>query len=124
MALFSAGGKSEPRIVVVGGGVIGVCCAYFLARRVLSDSRVHVYPAGRGDLASGRVDPRVIAVIGPMPERAYDVTLAFNSFMYVNAASSPMSCTSVASIRYAVPEEFGGLGLRQFELRCVALLLP
>jgi D-amino-acid dehydrogenase len=33
MALFAAGGKFEPRIVVVGGGVIGVCCAYFLARR-------------------------------------------------------------------------------------------
>jgi len=31
--VFSAGGRSEPRIVVVGGGVIGVCCAYFLARR-------------------------------------------------------------------------------------------
>ena len=33
MASFSAGGRSEPRIVVVGGGVIGICCAYFLARR-------------------------------------------------------------------------------------------
>ncbi|HXI44017.1 MAG TPA: FAD-dependent oxidoreductase, partial [Bryobacteraceae bacterium] len=32
MASFPAGGP-EPRIVVVGGGVIGVCCAYFLARR-------------------------------------------------------------------------------------------
>jgi D-amino-acid dehydrogenase len=29
----SRGGRSEPRIIVVGGGVIGICCAYFLARR-------------------------------------------------------------------------------------------
>jgi len=25
--------RSEPRVVVIGGGVIGVCCAYFLAKR-------------------------------------------------------------------------------------------
>ncbi len=25
--------SSEPRVVVIGGGVIGVCCAYFLAKR-------------------------------------------------------------------------------------------
>src|SRR5260370_29579330 len=33
MASSLAGGRPEPHIVVVGGGVIGVCCAYFLARR-------------------------------------------------------------------------------------------
>ena len=39
-----------------------------------------------------------------MPERAYEATFAFSAFMYWNASSSPMTCTSVASIRYAVPD--------------------
>jgi D-amino-acid dehydrogenase len=29
----SASRKIEPRVVIVGGGVIGICCAYFLAKR-------------------------------------------------------------------------------------------
>ena len=42
-----------------------------------------------------------------MPERAYELTLALSAFMYLNASSSPNTCTSDASIRYAVPDEFG-----------------
>jgi len=34
-----------------------------LAQRVLADPRVHVYPGGRDDLASGKVDPRIDALL-------------------------------------------------------------
>jgi hypothetical protein len=47
-----------------------------LAQRVLSDSRVHVYPAGRGDLASGRVDPRVVAVIEYLADAYGEVSVS------------------------------------------------
>jgi len=38
----------DPRVVVIGGGVIGVCAAYFLARR-----EAHVTLLQRGELADG-----------------------------------------------------------------------
>jgi hypothetical protein len=34
-----------------------------LGQKVLSDSRVSIYPGGRGDIESGRVDSRVLAII-------------------------------------------------------------
>jgi uncharacterized protein YcbK (DUF882 family) len=34
-----------------------------LAQRVLADSRIDLTPAGRSDVASGRVDPRILAVL-------------------------------------------------------------
>ena len=47
-----------------------------LAQRVLSDSRVHIYPAGSGDLSSGRVDPRVIAVIEYLADAYGEVSVS------------------------------------------------
>lgn len=49
---------------------------YELAQRVLSDSRVHVDPAGRGDLASGRLDARVIAVIEYLADAYGEVSVS------------------------------------------------
>ena len=39
-----------------------------LANRVLADPRIRIYPAGRADLASGRVDQRVLAAIAYLAE--------------------------------------------------------
>jgi hypothetical protein len=47
-----------------------------LAQRVLADPRVHIYPAGRGDLLSGRVDPRVVAVIEYLADAYGEVSVS------------------------------------------------
>ncbi len=39
-----------------------------LAERVLSDLRIEIYPGGRDDIAAGRVDPRVLAVVAYLAE--------------------------------------------------------
>ena len=41
-------GQREPRTVIVGAGVIGVCCAYFLAKRGARVSVVERDEIGRG----------------------------------------------------------------------------
>lgn len=47
-----------------------------LAQRVLADPRVHVYPAGRNDLASGKVDPRIDALLEYLADTYGDVTVS------------------------------------------------
>ena len=47
-----------------------------LAQQVLSDSRVHVYSGGRYDLESGRVDPRVVAVIEYLADTYGEVSVS------------------------------------------------
>jgi hypothetical protein len=47
-----------------------------LAQQVLDDPRVHVYPGGRADLASGKVDPRIDAVIEYLAGAYGEVTVS------------------------------------------------
>jgi hypothetical protein len=47
-----------------------------LAQRVLADPRVHVYPGGRNDLASGKVDPRIDAVLEYLADAYGEVTVS------------------------------------------------
>jgi hypothetical protein len=49
---------------------------YELSQRMLADSRVHIYGGGRSDLAGGRIDPRVIAVIEYLAEAYGEVTVS------------------------------------------------
>jgi hypothetical protein len=44
-----------------------------LERQVLDDPRVHIYPAGRGDIESGKVDIRVLAIIEYLAQADGDV---------------------------------------------------
>ena len=44
-----------------------------LEQQVLDDPRVHIYPAGRGDVSSGRVDVRVLAIIEYLAQANGDV---------------------------------------------------
>src|SRR6266496_3634717 len=44
---------------------------------------------------------------GAAPDFVYWLTFLCSAFRYSNALSSPISCTSVASIVYDVPDEFG-----------------
>jgi hypothetical protein len=47
-----------------------------LAQRVLADPRVRVYPGGRNDLASGRVDPRIDALLEYLVDTYGEVTVS------------------------------------------------
>ena len=54
-----------------------------------------------------RLSPVAAARAGAAPDFVYWLTFLCSAFRYSNALSSPMSCTSVASIVYDVPDEFG-----------------
>jgi hypothetical protein len=47
-----------------------------LQDRVLHDSRLHIYPGGRNDVASGKVDVRVLALMLYMAEAYHEVTVS------------------------------------------------
>jgi hypothetical protein len=47
-----------------------------LEQQVLSDSRVQIYPAGRGDVSSGRVDVRVLAMIEYLAQANGEVSVS------------------------------------------------
>jgi hypothetical protein len=47
-----------------------------LSQRVLDDPRVHIYPGGRNDIASERVDPRVLALIEYLAEAHGEVSVS------------------------------------------------
>ncbi|MGB2952340.1 MAG: hypothetical protein WBB74_02970 [Gaiellaceae bacterium] len=49
---------------------------YALARRVLNDKRVSIYPGGVGDIASGRVNVRVVAMIEYLADTFGQVTVS------------------------------------------------
>jgi hypothetical protein len=46
-----------------------------LVRRVLADSRIQVYPCGRADIASGRIDRRVLALLAYLAESGLHPTV-------------------------------------------------
>ncbi len=46
-----------------------------LVRRVLQDPRVKIYPAGRADIAAGRIDPRVLALVEYLAEAHGEITV-------------------------------------------------
>jgi len=56
--------------LTVGGPSLGVAPADELAERVLADDRITLDPRARGDLAAGRVDPRLSAVLLEAAARA------------------------------------------------------
>ncbi|HWC26252.1 MAG TPA: hypothetical protein VG474_06670, partial [Solirubrobacteraceae bacterium] len=56
--------------LTVGGPAHGLAPAGELAERVLADRRITLDPRARGDLAAGRVDPRLCAVLLHAAERA------------------------------------------------------
>jgi uncharacterized membrane protein YgcG len=47
-----------------------------LERRVLTDSRLVIYPGGRGDVQAGRVDVRVLVMLEYMAEAYHEVTVS------------------------------------------------
>ena len=47
-----------------------------LVKRLLADRRVTVYPGGRDDLAAGRVDVRIVALLSYLAERHGSVTVS------------------------------------------------
>jgi hypothetical protein len=60
------------RAIGIGGLVHGLVAEEErLARELLADERVTIYPGGREDLAAGRVDVRIVALIAYLAE-AYD----------------------------------------------------
>jgi hypothetical protein len=47
-----------------------------LAKRVLSDPRVTIYPGGRQDIATGQIDRRVLVVLAYLAESGLDPTIS------------------------------------------------
>jgi hypothetical protein len=47
-----------------------------LQQQVLSDPRVHIYPAGRGDVASGKLDVRILAMIEYLAQADGEVSVS------------------------------------------------
>jgi len=47
-----------------------------LSRHLLADPRAHIYPGGRSDLAAGRIDPRVVALIEYLADAYGSVTVS------------------------------------------------
>ena len=47
-----------------------------LQQQVLSDPRVHIYPGGRGDVTSGKLDVRVLAIIEYLAQANGDVSVS------------------------------------------------
>ena len=46
-----------------------------LARRILADSRIQIYPCGRTDIETGRIDRRILAVIAFLAESGLHPTI-------------------------------------------------
>jgi hypothetical protein len=69
-AIYRAEGKS-PFERRAGVGEILLMSKPQLQRRVLADRRLHLYSCGRDDVATGRIDRRVLAMLSYLTERGF-----------------------------------------------------
>jgi hypothetical protein len=73
-----------------------------LSQRLLADPRAHIYPGGRSDLAAGRVDPRVVALIEYLADTYGEVTVSclisgHSHFVHQSAADKKQKRAPVVS---------------------------
>jgi hypothetical protein len=69
-ALYNPGGNDNLTI-----GQVLLLPKHLLERRVLSDSRVDIYPAGRDDIRTGQIDRRVLATLEYLAESGLNPTV-------------------------------------------------
>ncbi len=73
-AIYRAKGKS-PFAVKLGSAGVLLLSKEALQERVLADHRLSIYPCGRTDILSGRIDRRVLATLEYLAEKGFDLTI-------------------------------------------------
>ena len=73
-AIYRAKGKNPFTTKLSGAGVL-LLSKEALQKRVLADKGLSIYPCGREDIASGRIDRRVLAVLEYLRSKGFTLTV-------------------------------------------------
>jgi len=73
-AIYRAKGKSPFTARLSGAGVL-LLSKEALQRRVLADGGLSIYPCGREDIAAGRIDRRVLALLEYLRSKGFTLTI-------------------------------------------------
>jgi murein DD-endopeptidase MepM/ murein hydrolase activator NlpD len=73
-AIYRAKGKNPFAARLSGAGVL-LLSKEALQRRVLADNGLDIYPCGREDVASGRIDRRILAVLEYLRAKGFQLTV-------------------------------------------------
>jgi hypothetical protein len=73
-AIYRAKGKSPFTARLSGAGVL-LLSKEALQKRVLADEGLSIYPCGREDVASGRIDRRVLAMLEYLRSKGFELTI-------------------------------------------------
>jgi hypothetical protein len=73
-AIYRAKGKSPFTARLSGAGVL-LLSKEALQKRVLADEGLSIYPCGREDIASGRIDRRVLAMLEYLRSKGFELTI-------------------------------------------------
>jgi hypothetical protein len=73
-AIYRAKGKSPFAAKLSGAGVL-LLSKEALQQRVLADQGLSIYPCGREDIAGGRIDRRILAVLEYLRSKGFELTV-------------------------------------------------
>jgi transglycosylase-like protein with SLT domain len=73
-AIYRAKGKNPFTTKLSGAGVL-LLSKEALQKRVLDDKGLSIYPCGREDIAAGRIDRRVLAMLEYLRSRGFELTI-------------------------------------------------
>jgi murein DD-endopeptidase MepM/ murein hydrolase activator NlpD len=73
-AIYRANGKNPFATDLNGAGVL-LLSKEALERRVLADSQLEIYPCGRTDIATGRIDRRVLAMLEYLVSKGFTMSI-------------------------------------------------
>ena len=73
-AIYRARGKNPFTARLSGAGVL-LLSKEALQKRVLADEGLSIYPCGREDIASGRIDRRVLAMLEYLRSKGFELTI-------------------------------------------------
>jgi hypothetical protein len=73
-AIYRAKGKSPFTAKLSGAGVL-LLSKEALQKRVLADEGLSIYPCGREDIAGGRIDRRVLAMLEYLRSKGFELTI-------------------------------------------------
>ncbi len=73
-AIYRAKGKNPFSAKLSGAGVL-LLSKEALQQRVLADKGLSIYPCGREDIAAGRIDRRVLAVLEYLRSKGFELTI-------------------------------------------------
>ncbi|HEX3174114.1 MAG TPA: lytic murein transglycosylase [Solirubrobacterales bacterium] len=74
-AIYRAKGKNPFAAKLSGAGVL-LLSKEALERRVLADEHLEIYPCGRTDIASGRIDRRVLAMLEYLVSKGFELSIS------------------------------------------------